>query len=48
MALVVEDGTGITNANAYVSVAEADSYFQARNNASWSARNTHDKEKAIL
>ena len=48
MALVVEDGTGITNANAYVSVAEADSYFQARNNPSWSTRTTADKEKAIL
>lgn len=48
MALVVEDGTGITNANAYVSVSEADSYFQARNNTSWNARNTPDKEKAIL
>ncbi len=46
--LVVEDGTGITNANAYLSVAEADSYFQARNNPSWNARNTPDKEKAIL
>ncbi|MBY0356210.1 MAG: hypothetical protein K2Q12_10865 [Rickettsiales bacterium] len=48
MALVVEDGTGINNANAYVSVAEADAYFTARNITSWVTRNTPDKEKGIL
>lgn len=48
MALVVEDGTGISNANAYVSVAEADAYFLARNNTAWAARTTADKEKSIL
>lgn len=48
MALVVEDGTGINNANAYLSVAEADSYFQARNTPKWTTRNTPDKERAIL
>lgn len=46
--LIVEDGTGIANANAYVSLTEADSYFQARNNLSWNVRTTPDKEKAIL
>lgn len=48
MALVVEDGTGISNANAYVSVTDADAYFAARNNTSWAARSTPDKEKGIL
>lgn len=48
MVLVVEDGTGISNANAYLSVTEADAYFTARNNQTWLSRNTPDKEKAIL
>ncbi len=48
MTLVVEDGTGITNANAYVSVAAADSYFAARNNTVWSSKTTAEKEAAIL
>ena len=31
MALIVEDGTGLSDANSYVSVAYADAYFIARN-----------------
>lgn len=36
MAFVVEDGTGVLDANAYVTVAFADSYFEDRNQTSWS------------
>lgn len=35
MAFVVEDGTGLANANAYVSVAFCDSYFADRDNEDW-------------
>jgi hypothetical protein len=35
MALIVEDGSGITNSESYASVAEADLYFANRNNTDW-------------
>lgn len=36
--LVVEDGTGLANANSYVSLADADAYFDARSHATaWTA-----------
>lgn len=47
MALVVEDGTGLPNAEAYASVAEADAYFSARGNAVWAALDTSQKEAAL-
>ena len=37
MALIVEDGTGLSDANSYVSVAYADAYFLARNVTSWAS-----------
>lgn len=37
MALIVEDGTGLSLADSYISVAEADIYFAARENAEWAA-----------
>lgn len=37
MALVVEDGTGLANAESYVDVAYCDAYFTARNNTTWAA-----------
>ncbi len=36
MAFVVEDGTGLTNANAYIAVAFADAYFADRGIEAWS------------
>jgi hypothetical protein len=48
MALVVETGAGTPGANAYVSVAAADAYFEARNNAAWAAATDEDKERTIL
>lgn len=48
MALVVEDGTGKLDANAYISVAAADAYFEARGNAKWAAATDPQKEAAII
>lgn len=47
MANVVEDGTGLNNANAYISVAFADSYFLERNNLTWLGT-TAEKEAFIV
>lgn len=46
MPLTVEDGTGRTNADAYVSVAEADAYFTTRNTA-WAGYSNDAREAAI-
>ena len=48
MALIIEDGTQPTGANAYVSTADADAYHLARSNAAWAAATTGVKEAAIL
>lgn len=37
MAIVVEDGTGLPNAESYISVADATAYHAARGNAAWAA-----------
>ena len=38
MALIVEDGTGVTNANTYISEANADAYLaQFGPNTAWDA-----------
>ena len=47
MAIVVEDGTGLANAEAYISVAGADAYFLARGNAAWAALDEAGKEAAL-
>lgn len=48
MALVVEDGTGKTTADAYISVADADTYHTNYGNpANWSSSTTAQKEEAI-
>lgn len=46
MALIVEDGTGRANADAYVSLAEADAYFLTRNTA-WATISEANREAAI-
>lgn len=35
MALVVENGTGLSNADSYISVADADAYHLLRGNSGW-------------
>jgi hypothetical protein len=48
MALIVEDGTVVAGAESFVSVADADTYFANRNNATWDALDvTDDKEPAL-
>lgn len=46
MALVVEDGTGLANADAFVSLAYADAYHSARGNTAWTGTD-EAKEQAI-
>ena len=46
--LVVEDGSGLTNANSYASLAYADSYHEYhRNPATWTEADDADKEQAL-
>lgn len=48
MALIVEDGTGLATAEAYISVADATTYHTAYGNpASWTAATTTAKEIAL-
>lgn len=37
MSLIVEDGTGLSTAESYISVADATAYFAARGDATWAA-----------
>lgn len=48
MALRVEDGTGVSDANSYIALAEADTYFQERGNAEWGALSVAEKEQALI
>ncbi len=48
MALTVEDGTGLVGADAYISVANADTYFLASANSTWAAATIPAKEVAIV
>lgn len=47
MALAVEDGTGVADAEAYISVTDADAYFSARGNATWAALDPTAKEQVL-
>lgn len=46
--MIPEDGTGLANADAYVSVEYADAYFLARGNQTWAGLGSADKEAAII
>ena len=48
MPLVVEDGTGLVGADAYISVVNADTYFLASANSTWAAATIPAKEVAII
>lgn len=45
--LIVEDGTGLANADAYIDVAFADTYHLNRNNAAWASASADEKLAAI-
>jgi len=48
MALIVEDGTGKSDAESYRSVADTDTYFaKHRNPSTWLKADTEDKEDAL-
>ena len=47
MALIIEDGSGVSNANSYASVGTVDAYHTSRGNATWTG-DTTPKEAAIL
>lgn len=47
MSLIVEDGTGLLDADAYVSVATATAYHAAMGNTAWAALSDSNKEIAI-
>lgn len=48
MALIVEDGTGKTNAESYLSVTDADTYNLAHSSSAlWTAATNEVKEKAL-
>jgi hypothetical protein len=48
MAFTVEDGTGVEDANAYVLVADADTYMSDRARAAWASLETPQKQAAII
>lgn len=45
--ITVEDGTNVTDANSYATVAEVDAYFEMRDNSSWTG-SLREKEAAII
>lgn len=47
MTIVVEDGTGLANADSYISLADADAYHAALGNAEWAATSTDGREVAL-
>jgi len=47
MSLITEDGTGLSTAESYISVADADTYFSNRGNTTWAALTTAQKEQAL-
>lgn len=47
MAIIVEDGTGISNAQSYLGAADADIYFSERGITAWTGTNSA-KESALL
>lgn len=47
MALIVEDGSVVSGAESYVSVADADTYHSNLGNSTWTALSTAEKEQAL-
>ena len=46
--MIVENGTGLPNANSYVTVEFADDYFSARGVSGWVSLTTEKKEQALI
>jgi hypothetical protein len=47
MSLIVENGTGLANAESYISVADADTYHSNRGSSAWTSLTTAVKEQAL-
>jgi hypothetical protein len=47
MALIVEDGTGLPNADSYVSVADCDTYLENRGYTTWATLLNAEKENCL-
>lgn len=47
MALIVENGTGLSDAESYASVSDADDYFAKRGNTAWTALTLAEKEHSL-
>lgn len=48
MGLIIEDGTGLAEAESYISVADADSYCSKLGHAAWLAGLAEDKKETAL
>lgn len=48
MTIVVEDGTGKSNAVSYASASDADTYWAAESDETWSSFSTAEKESALV
>lgn len=46
MSIIVEDGTGLSTAESYISVVDASTYFTARGNTTWDALDTGEATAA--
>lgn len=46
--MIVEDGTGLNDANSYVSVEFSDDYFSARGVSAWADLETEVKEQSLI
>lgn len=46
--MIVEDGTGLVNADSYVTVDFADNYFSTRGNTDWAGLTREKKEQALI
>lgn len=47
MSLIIENGTGLTTAESYISVADADTYHNKLGNTSWGILTTEVKEQLL-
>lgn len=47
MSIIVEDGTSKADSEAYITVADADTYHSARGNIPWSTMSTAEKEQSL-
>ena len=47
MSLIVENGQGLSNAESYISVVDADTYHSDRGNVDWAVLTTTEKEQLL-